>query len=64
MQQSFVKFFFSVFAFPLIILALQKKVGNPIKINKTLPQKFLGIPAKVLRKKNKTCLDFELRFVC
>ena len=46
--------------FSLNNLTIQKKVGNPVKINKTLPQKFRGIPAKLLRKK--TCLGFGLSF--
>ena len=37
-----------------------KKIGNPFKINKILPQKFRGIPAKLLRKKNKACLGFGI----
>ena len=30
------------------------------QINEILPRKFCGIPAKLLRKKNKTCLGFEV----
>ena len=40
-----------------------KKFGDPIKINVILLRKFCGIPAKLLRKKNKTCLGFEVSFL-
>ena len=35
---------------------------NKNQINEILPRKFCRIPAKLLRKKNKTCLGFEVRF--
>ena len=54
--KKFLSFLF--FFFPLVISTIPKKVGNPIKIDKILQQKFRGIPAKLLRKKNKTCLGF------
>ena len=36
-----------------------KKIGNPIKINKTLPQKFLGNDVKHLREKIKLVLVLD-----
>merc|ERR1711911_439051 len=53
----YVKLIFSVFIFPLIILTIQIKSWQSHQINKILPRKFCGIPAKLLRKKNKTCFE-------
>ena len=62
MQQKvclYVKLIFSVFIFPLIISTIQIKSWQSHQINEILPRKFCGIPAKLLRKKNKTSLGFE-----
>ena len=48
----YVRLIFSVFIFPLIISTIQRNNWQSHQIN--------GIPAKLLRKKNKTCLGSEV----
>ena len=43
---------------------MQIKSWQSHQINEILPRKFCGIPAKLLRKKNKTCLGFEVWPAC
>ena len=57
----YVKFIFSVFIFPLIISTIQIKRWQSHQSNEILQREFCGIPEKLLWKKNKNCLGFEVR---